>query len=258
MAILIKTAKEIETMREGGKRHARILRELAALVHPGVSSQALEDEARVLIEREGGTAAFLNYKPYGAKTPFPAALCLSVNDEVVHGIPNGKMPKILKDGDIVSLDLGFTYKGLITDAAVTVAVGKIDAASKRLLSKTEEALYAGITSAKAGKKTGDVGFAIQVIGDKADFGIVDMLSGHGVGRHVHEDPYVPNFGTKGKGETLVAGMTIAIEPMFNLGTKDIVLDKDGYTYRTEDGARSAHFEHTILITEKGAEILTKE
>ena len=257
MAIFIKTAKEIDTMREGGLRHARILRELAELVRSGVSSQTLEDKAREFIEREGGKAAFLNYKPYGAKVPFPAALCVSVNDEVVHGIPNGKKPKILKDGDIVSLDLGFSYKGLITDAAVTIAVGKVAAPIKKLLAKTEEALYAGIKVAKAGKTTGDIGVAIEMIGDKAGFGIVDILAGHGVGRHVHEDPYVPNFGEKGEGETLKVGMTIAIEPMFNLGTKNLMLDRDGYTYRTADGKMSAHFEHTVLITEKGAEILTK-
>lgn len=257
MAIFIKTAKQIDTMREGGKKHARILRELAALVKPGISSQMLEDKARALIAREGGTAAFLGYKPYGAQKPFPAALCVSINDEVVHGIPNGTHAKILKNGDIVSLDLGFSYKGLITDAAVTVAVGKIDAVSKKLLAVTDEALYAGIKKAKAGKTTGDIGATIFTIGKKAGFGIVEELAGHGVGRYVHEDPYVPNFGMKGDGEILLAGMTVAIEPMFNLGTKDIVLERDGYTYRTADRKRSAHFEHTILITEKGAEILTK-
>jgi len=255
MAIFIKTEKEIEIMREGGKRHARILRELSKLAVAGVSSQELEEKAIVLIEKEGGKASFLGYKPYGARSPFPAALCVSVNDEVVHGIPNPG--KILKEGDIVSLDLGFTYKGLITDAAVSFCVGKADAASKKLLAVTEEAMYAGIKKAKAGNTTGDIGSAVFAVGKKAGFGIVDILSGHGVGRHVHEDPYVPNFGEKGDGEALVAGMTICIEPMFNMGTKDLILEKDGYTYRTEDGKPSAHFEHTVLITEKGAEILTK-
>ena len=257
MAIFIKTTEEIKIMREGGRRHAKILRELAALVAPGVSSQFLEDKAREFIKREGGTASFLDYKPYGMKKPFPAALCLSVNDEVVHGVPNGPQTKILKESDIVSLDLGFTYKGLITDAALTVPVGTVSAATKKLLSETEEAMYAGIKKAKAGSTVGDIGFAVFAVGKKAGFGIVDILSGHGVGRYVHEDPYVPNFGEKGDGEVLVAGMTICIEPMFNMGTKDIILEKDGYTYRTADGKPSAHFEHTVLITEKGAEILTK-
>jgi len=257
MAILIKTAKEIAIMREGGKRHAKILRELATLVKPGISSQFLEDKARELSVREGGKPAFLGYKPWGAKRSFPAALCVSVNEEVVHGIPNGAYEKILKNGDIVSLDFGFLYKGLITDAAVTVPVGKIDAVSKKLISKTEEAMYVGIKKAKAGNTTGDIGSAIFDIGKKADFGIIDILSGHGVGRHVHEDPYIPNFGMRGEGDVLKSGMTICIEPMFNLGTKEIFIAKDGYTYCTADGKRSAHFEHTILVTEKGAEILTK-
>lgn len=257
MAIFIKTAREIELMREGGKRHAKILRELAAMIKPGISSQTLEDKAREFIGRDGGTAPFLGYKSKGSKRAFPAALCVSINDEVVHGLPNGKTPKILKEGDIVSLDLGFAYKGLITDAAVTVGVGKINPEDKRLLAITEEALYVGIKAAKAGNTTGDIGSAIFAIGKKASFGIVDILSGHGVGRYVHEDPYVPNFGDSGEGTLLKSGMTIAIEPMFNLGTKEIVLDKDGQTYRTVDGKWSAHFEHTILITEKGPEILTK-
>ncbi len=257
MTILIKTAKEIEIMREGGRRHARILRKLSTMVKPGISSQILEDKARELIASEGGKASFLDYKPYGMRHPYPAALCLSVNDEVVHGIPNGIPPKILKDGDIVSLDLGFTYKNLITDAAVTVAVGKISPKLKKLVSKTEEALYVGIKAAKAGGTTGDIGEAIETVGEKFGFGIIDILSGHGVGRYVHEDPYVPNFGQKGEGEILKEGMTIAVEPMFNLGTKEIFLGDDGYGYRTADGKQSAHFEHTVLVTKKGAEILTK-
>jgi len=257
MAILIKTSEEIEIMRECGKRHARILRALAEAIKPGVSSYELENKARELTKKEGGKSPFLGYKPYGAKTPFPAVLCLSINDEVVHGIPNGPIEKFLKEGDIVSLDLGFLYKGLITDAAVTVGVGKIDAKAKKLLAVTEEAMYAGIKVAKAGNTTGDIGAAIEAIGKKNSFGIVDILAGHGVGRLVHEDPYVPNFGHKGEGAKLRVGMTIAIEPMFNLGTKELTIDDDDWTFRTADGKFSAHFEHTVLITEKGADILTK-
>ncbi len=257
MAVIIKTQEEIEKMREGGKRHARILRELSKLVKPGISSQELENTALELIKKEGGKASFLGYKPWGAKYSFPAALCVSINDEVVHGIPNGNSSKILREGDIVSLDLGFTYKGLITDAAITVGVGRINPQAKKLLATTEEAMYAGIKKAKVGNTTGDIGAAVFAVGKKAGFGVVDILSGHGVGRFVHEDPYVPNFGEKGEGEVLKGGMTIAVEPMFNLGTKEIILEKDGYTFRTADKKMSAHFEHTILITEKGAEILTK-
>lgn len=257
MAIFIKTAKEISIMREGGKKHAMILRELAALVTPGLSTQVLEDKAREFIEREGGRPAFLGYKPYGARRPFPAALCVSINDEIVHGIPNGDRARILEEGDIVSLDLGLSYKNMITDAAITVPVGKINAAAKKLIAVTEEAMYAGIKKVKAGNTTGDIGSAIFAIGKKAKFGIVDELAGHGVGRHVHEDPYIPNFGMRGDGETLVSGMTICIEPMFNEGSKEIILERDGYTYRTADEKNSAHFEHTVLVTEKGSEILTK-
>ena len=238
MAVIIKTKEEIEKMREGGKRHANILRALSALVKPGISSQELEDKAVELIKKEGGKASFLGYKPWGAKYPYPAALCVSINDEVVHGIPNGNSAKILQEGDIVSLDLGFTYKGLITDAAVTVGVGKISPQAKKLLAITEEAMYAGIKKAKANATTGDIGLAVFAVGEKAGFGIVDILSGHGVGRYVHEDPYVPNFGERGEGEILKSGMTIAVEPMFNLGTKEIILEKDGYTFRTADGNKA--------------------
>jgi methionyl aminopeptidase len=256
MAIRIKTLRDINTLREGGKRHAFILAELARFVRPGISTLALEDLAMKLIREGGDKAAFLGYKPYGADRPYPAGLCVSINDEVVHGIPN-EQPKILKEGDIVSLDLGLVHKGMITDMAVTVPVGSISEESKKLLEITKKALQAGIKVAKGGGTTGDIGFAIEAHAIKAKFGIVRELAGHGVGYAVHEDPYVPNYGKKGEGEELRAGMVIAIEPMFNLGGDKVVLDPDGYTYRTKDGSRSAHFEHTVLITDKGCEILTK-
>jgi len=253
--IKIKTDKDIAILREGGKRHAQILREIAGMVKPGINTLELEDLANKLIKESGDKSAFLNYKPRGAKRPYPASLCVSINDEVVHGIPNEK-EKILKEGDIVSIDLGLVHKGLITDMAVTVPVGKIDVKMKKLLEITKQALMAGIKSAKAGNTTGDIGEAIQGYAISNDYGIVEELAGHGVGYDVHEEPYVPNFGKKGKGDVLKAGMVIAIEPMFNLGTKKVVLDNDGYTYRTYDGLPSAHFEHTVVITQDGAEILT--
>jgi len=256
MAIIIKTEKEIELLREGGKRHAFILGELAKAVRPGISTQALEDLAVQLIAEGGDTAAFLGYKPYGAKRPYPASLCVSINDEVVHGIPN-EGEKILREGDIVSLDLGLVHKGMITDSAITVAVGKIDKASKALLSDTKKALMLGVKAAKDGGHVGDIGAAIEGYAAPRGYGIIRELAGHGVGRKVHEDPYVPNYGEVGEGEELRAGMVIAIEPMLNLGTERIKLDADGYTYRSADGSKSAHFEHTVLITKKGAEILTK-
>ncbi len=254
--ITIKTKEDIAILREGGKRHAFILAELVKMVAPGVTTQALEDEAMRLIVEGGDKAAFLNYKPYGAKRPYPASLCVSINDEVVHGIPN-ESPKVLKEGDIVSLDLGLVHKGLITDMATTVGVGKISDEAAKLLKVTQEALMLGIKAAKGSKNVGDIGAVIERFVIPFKYGIVEELSGHGVGYKVHEDPYVPNFGEKGTGEKLRPGMVIAIEPMLNLGSRKVKLDKDGYTYRTVDGNISAHFEHTILITKGDAEILTK-
>jgi methionyl aminopeptidase len=254
--ITIKTKEDIAILREGGKRHATILRELAVMVKPGIRAVELDNRARELIAKGGDKAAFLNYKPYGAKRPFPAALCVSVNDEVVHGIPN-EGDKVLKEGDIVTLDLGLTHKGLITDAAITVPVGKIPPELERLLDTTEKALRAGIKAAKGGKRVGDISTAIERVGLAGRYGIVEELAGHGVGYDVHEDPYVPNYGEAGKGEALKPGMVIAIEPMFNLGGREVELDPDGYTFRTADGKPSAHFEHTVLITKGDAEILTQ-
>ncbi|MEN9524009.1 MAG: hypothetical protein RL536_78 [Candidatus Parcubacteria bacterium] len=253
--ITIKTKQDIATLREGGKRHAYILKELVKMVKPGVHVVDLDTRAAELIREGGDTAAFLNYQPYGARRPYPANLCVSINDEIVHGIPT-EGDKVLKEGDIVSLDLGLIHKELITDAAVTVAVGKISTELQKLLDVTEEALMAGISAAKGGRMVGDISNAIQKIGVANGYGIVEELAGHGVGYHVHEDPYVPNFGRANSGEVLKPGMVVAIEPMFNLGTKKIKLDVDGYTYRTVDGKPSAHFEHTIVITKSGAEIFT--
>ncbi|HEY0907874.1 MAG TPA: type I methionyl aminopeptidase [Candidatus Paceibacterota bacterium] len=256
MAINIKKPEEIEILREGGKRHAFILKELSKMVAPGVSTKDIDDAAAKMIAEGGDTSAFLNYKPYGAKRPFPASICMSVNDAVVHGIPN-ETPYILKEGDIVTLDIGLVHKGMITDAAVTLPVGKVDADSARLLKDTKQALALGIKAAKGGNTTGHIGEAIELYIGPKGYGIVEELAGHGVGYKVHEDPYVPNYGIAGEGDKLVPGMVIAIEPIVNLGTEKIRLDKDGYTYRTADGRNSAHFEHTVVITEKGCEVLTQ-
>lgn len=253
--ITIKTPKDIEILREGGKRLAFILGQISKKAMPGVSSADLDAYAAELLKDGGDKSPFLGYKPYGAKRPYPATLCVSVNDEIVHGIPNEK-EKILKEGDIVSLDMGLLHKGLILDSAVTVPVGQVDAKAKKLLEITRQALLIGIKEAKAGNTTGDIGAAIEAFVRPHGYGIVEELAGHGVGYKVHEEPYVPNYGRKGEGERLRAGMVIAIEPMLNEGGKEIKIDSDGYTYRTKDGRRSAHFEHTVLITEKGSEILT--
>lgn len=255
--IIIKTKEEIEILREGGKRLAAVLYKVKDMVKPGVSTKDLDLYAEKLIREMGDVPAFLNYRPAGAKTPFPASLCVSVNDEVVHGIPDKK--RALKEGDIVSIDLGLKHRGLFTDMAVTVGVGAVSPASQKLMDTTEKALQVAIDAARGGSTVGDIGHAVEsfVRGQKTQYGIVEVLSGHGVGRAIHEDPYIPNFGKAGKGEKLVPGMVVALEPMLNNGTKNVTLDDDGYTFRTADGKKSAHFEKTILITEGEAEILTK-
>ncbi len=256
--IIIKTKEEIEILREGGRRLATVLYKVKEKVAPGVSTKDLDIYAEKLVRENGDQPAFLNYRPQGAKIPFPASLCVSVNDEVVHGIPSAK--RILKEGDIVALDLGLKHRGLFTDMAITMPVGKVSIGSKTLIEVTEQALRVGIDSAQAGNTVGDIGHSIEsFIRSRKEntYGIVEVLSGHGVGRFIHEDPYIPNFGKRGKGEKLIPGMVIALEPMLNNGTKSVTLDSDGYTFRTADGKKSAHFEHTILITDSEAEILTK-
>lgn len=253
MGIIIKTEEQIEKLREGGAILARVLKEVAKAVKPGVSTGELDDLAYKLIKEAGGEPAFLGYKPEGHSEPYPASLCTSVNTEIVHGIPDEN--EILKEGDIVSIDLGLKYKGMFTDHAMTVPVGNISKDLQKLLQDTREAMHVGIEAARGGNTVGDIGHAIEQFVNKR-YGIVRDLSGHGVGVEIHEDPFVPNYGKAGKGEKLVPGMVIAIEPMLTLGGEDIVVAGDGYTIRTQDGSKNAHFEHTILITEGEAEILT--
>lgn len=255
MGIRLKTPEEIEILREGGKRLAEILSILASKVKPGISSLLLEEEALRLIKEGGDKPAFLGYRPQGAKRPFPAALCLSINEEIVHGIPN-ETEKIIKEGDIVSLDFGILHRGLITDAAITVPAGIIDEESQKLILTTREALLSGIKVALPGATIGDIGAAISRVVRASGFTLADDLVGHGVGYVVHEDPFVPNFGIEGRGEKLVPGLVIALEPMVNIGKSGIKVLPDGYTIVTRDGSRSAHFEHSIAITEKGNIILT--
>jgi methionyl aminopeptidase len=255
MAVTIKTKEEIDILREGGKRLAFILAEVGKAARPGISTLELDNLARKLISEGGDKSAFLNYKPAGMKRSYPASLCVSINDEVVHGIPNEK-PQIIKDGDIVSLDMGLIHRGLFTDSAITVAVGEVDEAGKNLIEDTKSALYEGINAVKDGAHIRDISYAIERYVRPKRLGIVEELCGHGVGYKVHEDPYIPNYCLEQKGEKLKVGMVLAIEPMLNEGSKHITLDADGWTYRTADGKRSAHFEHTIVVTKDGAEILT--
>ena len=202
--VTIKTSKEIELLREGGRRLAFVLHEVAKRVEPGISTKELDDYARKLIKEGGDKPSFLNYKPQGADYPYPCALCTSLNAEVVHGVPN--KDRILKEGDIISIDCGLEHKGLYTDMALTVPVVKIDKEIKKLLKVTREALHVGIAAARGGSYVGDIGAAIENFVKLHGFGIVRVLAGHGVGHAVHEDPYVPNFGKKGEGEKLKPGM----------------------------------------------------
>lgn len=240
---------------EGGKRLANVLRALKAKVAPGATAEELDDLAEELIRAGGDEPCFLGYTPEGASRPYPAALCVSINDEVVHGIPNESV-KILKEGDIVGLDLGLTHEGIIVDAAITVPVGEVSGETKKLLDATERALSKGIAAAVPGKHVGDISYAIQKEIERAGFKVVKELGGHGVGDRVHEEPFIPNFGRPGEGEQLEEGMVLALEPIANAGKAAVTLAPDGYTYRTKDGSRSAHFEHTILIEKGGARIIT--
>ncbi|MCI0542230.1 type I methionyl aminopeptidase [bacterium] len=259
MKSFIKTKEEIAILRECGRRLARALDVVLSAVRPGVSTKELDEIAEKEIRSKGDEPAFLHYKPWDAAKPYPATLCVSVNDEIVHGIP--KQEHILKEGDIIGLDIGMKHQGLITDMARTVPVGKISKEAQRLLDTTREALEVGIAAAKGGGHVGDIGYDIEKFVKRdghAKYGIIRELGGHSVGHKVHEEPFIPNFGSKkGVGVKLKPDMVIAIEPMLVLGKPGIYLDQDGFTYRTRDHSLSAHFEHTILITEGKAEILTK-
>lgn len=255
MSITIKTKEEIELLKEGGAFLHHILHSLKELVIPGNSTNDLEKRALELIKKNGASPAFLNYTPKGARRAFPAALCVSVNDVVVHGIPN-ESPITFKEGDIVVIDSGICYKGLYTDSAITVPCGKIDENAKRLIKATREALEAGIKVAIEGNTTGDIGEAIEKIAKKYKVAVADGLGGHGVGYGQHEDPFIPNFGMPRQGPVLKEGMVIAIEPIFNQKGSKVNLLKDGYTFVTNDGGLSAHEEHTVVVGKKKATILT--
>lgn len=252
---MVKTAEEIAIIREGGRRLATVLLAVKDAMKPGMTTRDLDTLAEKMIRDYGDEPAFLNYTPEGARRPFPASLCVSVNDESVHGIPGDR---VLKEGDIVGIDLGVIHKGLFTDAAMTVPVGKIDEAAKKLIHTTEAALMEGINAARAGNTVGDIGYAIETRVKKDGFVVVEELGGHGVGYHQHEDPHVSNYGERGRGVRLKPGMVLALEPIVNEGTRFVKLLSDGYTFTTRDKKRSGHFEHTIVITETGpAEILTR-
>jgi methionyl aminopeptidase len=246
--IPIKTAEEIKRMRVAGRLSAEILAEVAAQVRPGVTTGELDAFAAERMQVRGVNSAFFGYGG------FPGHTCISLNEEVVHGIPG---PRVINAGDIVSVDLGVVADGFIGDNAVTVRVGAVDAETDRLCTVCQAALAAGIDATRAGGRLGDIGHAVQTVAEAAGFSVVRDFCGHGVGRKLHEDPQVPNFGASGKGPILKPGMTLAIEPMVNQGTWKVEVMPNGWTVKTRDRKRSAHFEHTVLVVEAGpAEILT--
>lgn len=252
----IRTKEERENLIEAGKRLGVILEELENCVAPGVSTQELEDIADRMIREGGDTTAFKGYTPEGSSRPYPASLCVSVNDEVVHGIPN-EHARTLKEGDVVTLDLGLTHNGIIVDSAVTVPVGKVDKTAYALIDATRAALEAGIGAAKVGGRVGDISHAIEESFGGTKFAIVKVLGGHGVGNHVHEEPFISNFGHAGTGEELVSGMVLALEPIAASGKGSVSLASDGYTYRTKDGSMASHHEHTILLEASGTIVVTR-
>lgn len=249
---LIKTPAEINAIAEGGKLIHGILHATAGLARPGISTWELNEFAEKEIAKTGGRPSFKNYGP--KKNPFPAGLCTSVNSVVVHGIPSREI--ILKNGDIVSLDVGMEYKNLYTDTAITVAVGNISTEAQKLIAVTKKCLDLAIKQARSGNRIGDISYAIQSTAEAAGFGVVRDLVGHGVGYEVHEEPSVPCFGQKNQGPKLEEGMVLAIEPMVCAGEYFLKYQNDGWTISTADGQLAAHFEHTLAITENGARILT--
>jgi methionyl aminopeptidase len=250
MAIMIKTPQEIEKMRRSGQVVREVLEHIRQFVKPGASTQDLEDAAAKKMKELGAKPAFKGYRGY------PCVLCTSVNDEVVHGIPSDK--RVLKDGDIVSIDTGVIIDGYYGDSATTIAVGaKIPEKTRKLLEVTEASLQHGIEAIKPGATLGDVGAAVQEVVEAGGFSVVRDFVGHGIGTRLHEDPQVPNYGKRGQGQKLREGMVIAIEPMVNVGRPDVQVLSDGWTAVTQDGSLSAHFEHTVAVTAQGAEILTQ-
>lgn len=244
---MIKTKKEIEIIAEGGKILANIMKELGDMVRPGIKTLELNRAAEALILKSKGKPAFLGYRGY------PAALCTSVNEEVVHAIPSKRE---LEEGDIISLDIGMEYKGFNTDMARTFAVGNISPEVKKLMEVTEKSLEIGIKEVKPGKTLGDVGFAVQKYVEENGFSVVRELCGHGIGKAVHEDPQILNYGERGTGEVIEEGMVLCLEPMVTAGDWRIKGSKDGFGFLTKDGSLSCHFEDTVAVLKDGARILT--
>lgn len=246
--IVIKSPAQIEIMRASGKILESVLDRLVENIRPGITTKALDDMAEALIRKAGATPSFLGYRG------FPCSLCVSVNDQVVHGVP-GK--RSLREGDIVSLDLGVYFNGLHTDSGRTVPVGEISKEARQLIDVTEQCFFAGASMARVGNRVSDISHAVEELANSYKYGVVRDLCGHGVGAEMHEEPEIPNFGRPGRGVRLTPGMTIAIEPMITMGTHEVIFDeKDGWTVYTKDGSWSSYYEHTLLITEGDPELLT--
>ena len=245
--IEIKSAREIEIMRRSGKITSKTLAMLIAEAKAGLTTRQLDKLAEKSIRSMGGVPTFMGYHGY------PASICTSVNDEVVHGIPNDRP---LKEGDLLSIDIGTTFEGYVSDSAVTVAIGEIGEEARRLLQVTQECLMLGIAQMQAGNHLGDIGHAVQSHAESHGYGVVRELVGHGIGKRMHEEPQVPNYGSAGRGIVLRPGLCLAVEPMINAGTAAVKTLGDGWTVVTADGKLSAHFEHTIAVTDDGPKILT--
>jgi methionyl aminopeptidase len=246
--ITIKSRREFAKMARAGAAVAAVLEAVREAARPGVSLIALDEIGAKVIADHGCTASFLGY--LGS---YPATLCLSPNDVIVHGIPNSSK---LRDGDILSVDAGAIYEGFHGDAALTIGVGEISPEAQHLIDTTKEGLWAGIHQVRKANRLGDIGSAVHAIGEANGYGVVEEYVGHGIGRQMHEEPQVPNYGTPGKGLKLKTGMALCIEPMFNIGRRHTKVDADGWTVRTEDGGLSAHYEHTVAITPDGPQVFT--
>lgn len=246
--IFLKSKVEIQIMREAGRMVAELLLYLEEFIKPGITTLKLDQLAEAFIRDRNAIPTFIGYQNY------PKTLCTSINEQVVHGIPGHR---VLHEGDIIGVDCGITWKGFVADHAKTFCVGNVNPSKQKLLEKTSEALSSGVCAFQAGNRVGDISFAVQSVADSYHYGIVKDFVGHGVGRRMHEEPQVPNFGERHSGPRLKVGMVLAIEPMFNLGTGEVRVLKDGWTVVTKDDQCSAHFEHTIALLESGPEILTK-
>ena len=246
--IVCRSAAELERLRDAGRLVGEVLAELAAAVSPGVSTADLDALAEKRIAKAGATPAFKGYHGY------PAAICASINDEVIHGIPSGR--RLLKDGDIISIDVGASLDGYFGDSAITLPVGQVSERAAALLRVTEEALYKAIERARPGNRISDIGHEVQQHVEAYGFSVVREFVGHGIGQRMHEEPQVPNYGEPGRGPRLAEGMVLAIEPMVNAGKPAVKVLSDGWTAVTRDGSLSAHFEHTVVVTAEGCEILT--